>query len=79
MWIIFMKGVNWVENSWWDNILGLWLNWDYFILGDVVFIIILIVVDLDDFLGILGFYFLLENNVIFDLKKDILNFFEFRE
>lgn len=79
MWIIFMKGVNWVENSWWDNILGLWLNWDYFILGDVVFIIILIVVDLDDFLGILGFYFLLENNVIFDFKKDILNFFEFRE
>lgn len=79
MWIIFMKGVNWVENSWWDNILGLWLNWDYFILGDIVFIIILIVVDLDDFLGILGFYFLLENNVIFDFKKDILNFFEFRE
>lgn len=79
MWLIFMKGVNWVENSWWDIILSLWLNWDYFILGDIVFIIILIVVDLDDFLGILGFYFLLENNVIFDFKKDILNFFEFRE
>lgn len=79
MWLIFMKGVNWVENSWWDIVLGLWLNWDYFILGDIVFIIILIVVDLDDFLGILGFYFLLENNVIFDFKKDILNFFEFRE
>lgn len=59
MWLIFMKGVNWVENSWWDIILVLWLNWDCFILGDIVFIIILIVVDLDDFLGILGFYFLL--------------------
>lgn len=69
MWLIFMKGVNWVEKSWWDIILGLWLKWDYFTLGDIVFIIILIVVDLDDFLGILGFYFLLENNVIFDFKK----------
>lgn len=79
MWSIFTKGVNWVENSWRDTTSGLWSNWDYFTLRDTAFIITLIVADLDDLSGILGFHFLSENNATFDLKKDILNFSEFRE
>lgn len=44
------------------------------------FIITLIVADLDDLSGMLGFHFLSENNAIFDLKKKgVLNFSEFRE
>lgn len=44
-------------------------------MGYTAFIITLIVADLDDLSGILGFHFLSENNAIFDLKKGVLNFF----
>lgn len=71
MWSIFTKGVNWVEKSWRDTTSGLRSNWDYFTLGDTAFIITLIVADLDDLSGILGFHFLSENNAIFDLKKKV--------
>lgn len=37
--------------------------------SDTAFIITLIVADLDDLSGILGFHFLSENNATFDLKK----------